>query len=406
MLQPPKLALKGRNILVGISGGIAAYKIPQLVRLLKASGANVRVITTEMALRFVTAETLSVVSENPVLTPFFDPEAKTWNNHVDLGLWADAMLIAPCGANTLSKLVNGQCDNLLLTAFLSARCPVWIAPAMDLDMFQNPAVQQNLKAFQNNGGHIIEPEEGPLASGLVGKGRMAEPETLAAVLIDHFCPSDSPWVGKTVLVTAGPTHEAIDPVRFIGNRSSGLMGIELAEHLARCGAQVHLVLGPTHLQASSWVETHRVESALDMLEACQHLQASCDMIIMAAAVADYRPETASKQKIKKSEASLELQLIPNPDILSQLSHQRSKDQCIVGFALETENAEAYGQAKLHKKKLDAIVINQAGPETGFGHSTNKVILLHANGQRMESPLMNKSQLAPLLIDTLAEWFYA
>jgi phosphopantothenoylcysteine decarboxylase/phosphopantothenate--cysteine ligase len=407
MLQIQKPALKGRNILLGISGGIAAYKTPHLVRLLKAQGANVRVITTEMALRFVTAETLSVVSENPVITPFFDPEAKTWNNHVDLGLWADAFLIAPCGANTLAKLVNGQCDNLLTTAYLSARCPVWIAPAMDLDMYTHSSVQTNLQSFAEKAGHsIIEPNEGPLASGLIGKGRMAEPEEITQVLIEHFCPSASAWSGKTILITAGPTHEAIDPVRFIGNRSSGRMGIELSKALANQGASVHLVLGPTHLEVPHWIQTHRVESAAEMHAACLKYQSECDWIFMAAAVADYRPVQAANQKIKKSEKDWTLDLIPNADILRDLSSNRPEGQRVIGFALETQEAETYGKSKLQTKGLDAIVINETGPHSGFGTQTNQVLILGAQGQRHETKTEEKSRIAQTIIDTLEEWFYA
>jgi phosphopantothenoylcysteine decarboxylase/phosphopantothenate--cysteine ligase len=407
MLQLQKPALKGRNILLGISGGIAAYKTPHLVRLLKAQGANVRVITTEMALRFVTAETLSVVSENPVISPFFDPEAKTWNNHVELGLWADAFVIAPCGANTLAKLVNGQCDNLLTTAYLSARCPVWIAPAMDLDMYTHASVQGNLQAFaEQEHQSIIEPNEGPLASGLIGKGRMAEPEEITQVLVDHFCPPNSAWAGKTVMITAGPTHEAIDPVRFIGNRSSGRMGIELAKALATQGAVVHLVLGPTHLEAPQWIQTHRVESAADMHARCLELQGESDWIIMAAAVADYRPAQSADQKLKKSEKDWSLDLVPNADILKDLSKRRPEGQRIIGFALETQDAEAYGKTKLQTKGLDAIVINETGLHTGFGTETNQVLILGANGQRHQTETEEKSRIAQTIIDTLEEWFYA
>jgi phosphopantothenoylcysteine decarboxylase/phosphopantothenate--cysteine ligase len=407
MLQLQKPALKGRNILLGISGGIAAYKTPHLVRLLKAQGANVRVITTEMALRFVTAETLSVVSENPVISPFFDPEAKTWNNHVELGLWADAFVIAPCGSNTLAKLVNGQCDNLLTTAYLSARCPVWIAPAMDLDMYTHASVQGNLQAFaEQEHQSIIEPNEGPLASGLIGKGRMAEPEEITQVLMDHFCPPHSAWAGKTVMITAGPTHEAIDPVRFIGNRSSGRMGIELAKALATQGAVVHLILGPTHLEAPQWIQTHRVESAADMHARCLELQGESDWIIMAAAVADYRPAQSADQKLKKSEKDWSLDLVPNADILKDLSKRRPEGQRIIGFALETQDAEAYGKTKLQTKGLDAIVINETGLHTGFGTETNQVLILGANGQRHQTETEEKSRIAQTIIDTLEEWFYA
>jgi phosphopantothenoylcysteine decarboxylase/phosphopantothenate--cysteine ligase len=278
---------------------------------------------------------------------------------------------------------------------------------MDLDMYTHSSVQTNLQSFAEKAGHsIIEPNEGPLASGLIGKGRMAEPEEITQVLIEHFCPSASAWSGKTILITAGPTHEAIDPVRFIGNRSSGRMGIELSKALANQGASVHLVLGPTHLEVPHWIQTHRVESAAEMHAACLKYQSECDWIFMAAAVADYRPVQAANQKIKKSEKDWTLDLIPNADILRDLSSNRPEGQRVIGFALETQEAETYGKSKLQTKGLDAIVINETGPHSGFGTQTNQVLILGAQGQRHETKTAEKSRIAQTIIDTLEEWFYA
>ena len=324
---------KNKRILLGVSGGIAAYKTPELVRLFKKSGAEVQVICTPSALQFVTLKTLSVVSERQALVDFFDEETGMCNHHVNLGLWADAMVIAPCGSNTLSKMVSGQCDNLLLTTYLSARCPVWIAPAMDLDMYLHPSVQEHLVTLQNRGVHLIDAEVGPLASGLEGKGRMAEPENIVTVLQSYFEAPNNAWKGKKVLVTAGPTYEAIDPVRFIGNRSSGLMGIEICHALIEKGAEVHLVLGPTSLPVSEDVHTVRVESALEMLLACQNLFPYCDVGIFAAAVSDYRVKEVQTEKVKKMNEEWTLDLIKNPDILQTLSLSKQAHQRCIGFAL-------------------------------------------------------------------------
>jgi len=397
--------IKNKNILIGITGGIAAYKIPLLVRLLKQSGANVQVICTEAALQFVTAKTLSVLSENKVHSEFFDPETHLWNHHVNLGLWADAFIIAPAGSNTLAKMVQGQCDNLLLTTYLSARCPVWVAPAMDLDMYQQPGVKLNLEILKSRGVHIIDAEEGPLASGLSGKGRMAEPETLFQILNDHFAPAITPWLGKKVLVTAGPTYEAIDPVRFIGNHSSGKMGISIAEALAELGANVELVLGPSHLNVSETrypgdISITRVGSAKEMLNVCKSLMELCDGLIMSAAVADYTPEAVSPEKIKKSDEEIVLKLIKNPDILFELSTSKRADQFAIGFALETQNGEEHALIKLHKKQLDAIVLNMVNENTGFQSDTNKIVIFDKNNQKFESDLKSKSDIAVYLIEKL------
>ena len=397
--------IKNKNILVGITGGIAAYKIPLLVRLLKQAGANVQVICTPSALQFVTAQTLSVLSENKVHYEFFDSETEMWNHHVNLGLWADAFIIAPAGSNTLAKMVQGICDNLLLTTYLSARCPVWVAPAMDLDMYEQPGVKLNLQTLAQRGVHIIEAEDGPLASGLIGKGRMAEPETLFEALNQYFAPPVTHWMNKKILVTAGPTYENIDPVRFVGNYSTGKMGIAIAEALAQFGADVELVLGPTHLSISGDrysgnINVTRIQSAKEMLEACQQKFNQCDGLIMSAAVADYAPKFVSSEKIKKSDDRFILEMVKNPDILMELSLHKNDQQFTVGFALETQFGEEHALQKLHKKNLDAIVLNMASDTTGFKSDTNKVVILTKNGQKNESELQSKSDIAVYLLNQL------
>ena len=394
---------KNKRILLGVSGGIAAYKTPELVRLFKKSGAEVQVICTPSALQFVTLKTLSVVSERQALVDFFDEETGMWNHHVNLGLWADAMVIAPCGSNTLSKMVSGQCDNLLLTTYLSARCPVWIAPAMDLDMYLHPSVQEHLATLQKRGVHLIDAEVGPLASGLEGKGRMAEPENIVSVLHSFFEAPHNAWKGKKVLVTAGPTYEAIDPVRFIGNRSSGLMGIEICHALVQKGAEVHLVLGPTTLSVSEDVHTVRVESAEDMLLACKNVFPTCDVGIFAAAVSDYRVKEIQTEKVKKSQEEWSLELVKNPDILQTLSLSKQAHQKCIGFALETHNAEAYALEKLHKKQLDAIVLNTVGENSGFQSVNNSVKIFTKNNQQFASDVRSKSDIATILLEKLDDW---
>lgn len=395
--------LKNKRILLGISGGIAAYKTPELVRLFKKSGAEVQVICTPSALQFVTLKTLSVVSERPALVDFFDEETGMWNHHVNLGLWADAMVIAPCGSNTLSKMVSGQCDNLLLTTYLSARCPVWIAPAMDLDMYLHPSVQEHLNTLKERGVHLIDAETGPLASGLEGKGRMAEPENILEVFKSHFEAPDNGWKGKQVMVTAGPTYEAIDPVRFIGNRSSGLMGIEIAKALITKGANVNLILGPTHLEVPEEVQLTRVESAQDMLSACENIFPNCDVGIFAAAVSDYRIKEVYTEKVKKSADNWNLELAKNPDILKTLSLNRKSHQKCIGFALETQNAENYALQKLQQKQLDAIVLNTVGENTGFQSEQNSVKIFTKNNQQFVTDLQSKSDIANILLEKLDDW---
>jgi phosphopantothenoylcysteine decarboxylase/phosphopantothenate--cysteine ligase len=311
--------LNKRKILLGVTGGIAAYKTPELVRLLRKAGAEVQVICTPSALQFVTLYTLTVVSERPALVDFFDEESGNWNHHVEMGLWADAMVIAPCGSNTLGKMAQGLCDNLLLTTFLSARCPVWVAPAMDLDMYKQSAVRENLTLLESRDVRVIDAEEGPLASGLEGKGRMAEPENIVTVLSEYFNPPYSQWNNKKVLVTAGPTYEHIDPVRFIGNHSTGAMGIEIAERLEELGASVHLVLGPTHLSPNDRIEVSKVTTAEEMLKFVNDIFPIMTEEFSLQPLPIINQRILLDQKIKKTEEALHIDLIPNKDILKELS---------------------------------------------------------------------------------------
>lgn len=389
--------LKGKNILIGISGGIAAYKTPYLVRLLKLAGAAVKVVLTESASQFVSPLTLATLSENPVPTKFVidgeDGEV-SWNNHVALALWADIMVIAPATANTLSKMAHGQSDNLLVVTYLSAKCPVFIAPAMDLDMYKHQSTLESLQKLEAFGNIIIAAEEGLLASGLSGAGRMAEPDTIVQFLTDYI-KGQQPLAGKRVLITAGPTYEPIDPVRFIGNHSSGQMGYELALSASRLGAGVTLIIGPSSIAFEEKNMTIvSVTTAMEMNEAVQAHFENSDVFIGAAAVADYRPAKVFDQKIKKEQhENPSIELVKNPDILGSLAAVK-KDQFMVGFALETENVLENGRKKLAAKKLDAIVLNSledAG--AGFGHATNKVQFLSKKHGLKEFPLKLKKEVA-------------
>ena len=379
------------NIVLGITAGIAAYKTPQLVRLLTKKEHNVKVILTENAKEFVTPLTLSTVSKNPVLTNFSSPEGN-WHSHVELALWADAMLIAPATANTIAKMAHGVCDNLLLATYFSAKAPVFIAPAMDLDMYAHPTVTENLIKLKSFGNHIIPATYGELASGLVGQGRMAEPEDIV-LFLENTLSKNLPLKGNKRLITAGPTYEAIDPVRFIGNFSSGKMGIALANEAVRQGAEVHLILGPsTEKNIHSQIHLHRVVSAQQMYEAAVIEFSTCDIAILAAAVADYTPETVASEKIKKKGGNLSLTLVPTVDILASLGKIKTT-QTLIGFALETENEVANAQTKLEKKNLDAIVLNSlrdAG--AGFGTDTNKVTFITKETQ-ISFPLKSKKEVA-------------
>ena len=387
------------NIVLGITAGIAAYKTPQLVRLLTKKEHNVKVILTENAKEFVTPLTLSTVSKNPVLTNFSSPEGN-WHSHVELALWADAMLIAPATANTIAKMAHGVCDNLLLATYFSAKAPVFIAPAMDLDMYAHPTVTENLIKLKSFGNHIIPVTYGELASGLVGQGRMAEPEDIV-LFLESALTENLPFKDKKILITAGPTYEAIDPVRFIGNFSSGKMGITLANEAVRQGAEVHLILGPSsEKNIHSQIHLHRVVSAQQMYEAAVTEFPTCDIAILAAAVADYTPETVASEKIKKKGGNLSLTLVPTVDILASLGKIKTT-QTLIGFALETENEVANAQTKLEKKNLNGIVLNSlrdAG--AGFGTDTNKVTFITKETQ-ISFPLKSKEEVAK---DILAQIF--
>ena len=395
---------KNKKIIVGVTGGIAAYKIPQLVRLLKKEGAEVQVVVTEAAKSFVTPQTLSVLSENPVLSDFFKNSQGEWNNHVHLALWADAIVIAPAGANTLAKMAHGLCDNLLMSVILSSRCPVWVAPAMDLDMWTHASTQANIKTLTSQGVNIIDPVDGELASGLSGKGRMAEPEQIFAVLESQLLPAPNYFTGKRVLVTAGGTQESIDPVRFIGNHSSGKMGFAIADALVQSGATVDIVYGSVSVALPENCAVYPTLSAKEMQTKCLALFPHCDILIMAAAVADFAPAEIASQKIKKSEDSITLTLKKNPDILSDLSGNKRQNQITIGFALETENENNNALGKLQKKNLDCIVLNsQSNPEAGFGVDTNAVTVFCNDGKQWQIPTASKTEVAAKLLQSLSEW---
>lgn len=387
--------LGGKNILLGITGGIAAYKTTFLVRLLIKAGANVKVILTDSASSFVSPLTLATLSKNPVLSSFVNEEEESvsWNNHVELGLWADLMLIAPATANTLSKMANGTCDNLLLASYLSAKCPVFFAPAMDLDMYKHPSSLATFEKLQSYGNIMIPATSGELASGLHGEGRMAEPEDILAFLKEYLS-SGLPLKGKKLLITAGPTYEAIDPVRFIGNHSSGLMGFELAKAAAAKGAEVVLVTGPSALNVDNDnISLKRVVSAEQMYDAVHEHFGNMDIVICAAAVSDYRPKVVADQKIKKKEDSLTLELVKNKDILLSLGEHK-KEQYLVGFALETENELENAKGKLAKKNLDAIVLNSLNDTgAGFGKATNKISFIDKNLTIKTFGLKTKAEVA-------------
>ncbi len=372
--------LSGKKVLLGVSGGIAAYKTATLVRLFIKAGAHVQVIMTPASKDFITPLTLSTLSKNPVHSTFYDEkdENAEWNNHVELGLWADLMLIAPATANTLSKMANGNCDNLLIATYLSAKCPIYFAPAMDLDMYKHPSTISSFSLLQKFGNIMIPAETGELASGLSGEGRMAEPENIIAFL-EKDLESKLPLRGKKVLITAGPTYEAIDPVRFIGNHSSGKMGFDIASRAAELGASVILISGPTHLNTKNYViNLIRVNSAQEMYDACHEHFSSADVAICAAAVADYRPKSVAKQKIKKEEAVLTIELEKTQDILASLGKIK-QNQFLIGFALETENEIENAKLKIQKKNLDLIVLNSLQDEgAGFGKPTNKITFIDKN----------------------------
>lgn len=396
--------LKGKHIILGITGSIAAYKAAYLLRLFIKQGAEVQVVMTPAGKEFITPVTLSSLSGKPVVSEFFTANTGEWHSHVDLGLWADAMIVAPATASTIGKMAHGIADNMLVTTYLSCKAPVFVAPAMDLDMYAHPSTRHNLELLRSYGNHIIEPATGELASHLTGKGRMEEPEQIVAVL-DRFFDRPQPLAGKRVLVTAGPTYEKIDPVRFIGNYSSGKMGFALAEACAEAGAEVTLVAGPVSL-TTSHASIHRVdvESAAEMYRAAVDAYDRADAAIMCAAVADYAPETVSDVKLKRSGDVRVLRLKPNPDIAAELGRRKRPGQCLVGFALETNDEESNARLKMEKKNLDFIVLNSlrdAG--AGFRCDTNKVTVIGREGEPVEIPCKLKTEVAADIVDILARY---
>lgn len=395
--------LKNKHIILGITGSIAAYKAAYLIRALVKKGAEVQVVITPAGKEFITPLTLSTLSSHPVISEFFSNRDGTWNSHVDLGLWADAMLIAPATASTIGKMANGIADNMLITTYLSCKAPVFVAPAMDLDMFAHSSTQQNLDRLRSFGNRIIEPTSGELASHLVGKGRMEEPDKIVAVLEDFFA-SRSQLEKKKIVITAGPTYEKIDPVRFIGNYSSGKMGFALAETCAQQGAEVTLIAGPVALKAvHPNIKRVDVESAEEMYQAAMKAFPESDAAILCAAVADYRPEIQATNKIKReTEGEMTLHLVPNKDIAASLGAIKRDKQLLVGFALETNNETTHATSKLKRKNLDFIVLNSlrdAG--AGFRCDTNKITIIDSNGQQTAYPLKSKQEVAEDIVNKLA-----
>ena len=398
--------LSGKKIVLGISGGIAAYKTATLVRLFIKAGAHVQVIMTPASKDFVTPLTLSTLSKNPVYSTFYKEEDENaqWNNHVELGLWADLMIIAPATANTLSKMANGNCDNLLIATYLSAKCPVYFAPAMDLDMYKHPSSIASFTALKSFGNIMIPAESGELASGLMGEGRMAEPENIVD-FIENDLESKLPLLGKKILITAGPTYEAIDPVRFIGNHSSGKMGFEIAKCAEKLGATVILISGPTHLTTQDLnINVVRVTSAQEMYDACHLYYDGVDVAICAAAVADYKPKLVAKQKIKKVEEEFTIQLEKTQDILAYLGRIKN-NQLLIGFALETENEIENAKLKIQKKNLDLIVLNSLQDEgAGFAKSTNKVTFIDKDFVIESMPLKSKELVAEDILNKVIAYY--
>ncbi|WP_295730406.1 bifunctional phosphopantothenoylcysteine decarboxylase/phosphopantothenate--cysteine ligase CoaBC [uncultured Muribaculum sp.] len=396
-------AIKGKHIILGITGGIAAYKSAMLVRLLVKAGAEVQVVMTPNAKEFITPVTLSTLSGKPVISEFFTANTGEWHSHVDLGLWADAMIVAPATASTIAKMANGVADNMLVTTYLSAKAPVFVAPAMDLDMMAHPSTVRNISLLRSYGNHIIEAQSGELASHLTGKGRMEEPERIVEVLEAYFS-GNCDYKGKHVLITAGPTYERIDPVRFIGNYSSGKMGYAIAGEAASRGATVTLVSGPVSIPApaDSAISVVRVESARQMLDACENVFPDADVAIMCAAVADYAPASPSDIKIKREgNEPPEIRLVKNPDIARTLGEKKHEGQILVGFALETDHEGDNAVAKMKSKNLDMIVLNSlrdAG--AGFSTDTNKVTVFTADGRTLPFPLKDKHEVAGDILDTI------
>jgi len=385
--------LQGKKIILGVTGSIAAYKSAQIIRLLVKEGAEVKVIMTALSKEFITPLTLATLAKNAVLVDFFDPTSGAWNSHVDLGIWADAFIIAPATANTIGKMASGIADNLLLTTYLSAKCPVFVAPAMDLDMFAHPAMTRNLNTLTSIGNYVIEPSFGELASGLEGKGRMEEPENIVRYLDDFF--TAKPLSGKKILITAGPTYEKIDPVRFVGNYSTGKMGYALAEVCAKQGADVCLISGPVQLKTvHPNIERFNVESANDMYVAVMDRFYGMDGAILCAAVADFTPVEEAQSKLKREKENLILELKPTQDIAASVGNMKTDSQFLVGFALETNNEEANAIGKIASKNLDFIVLNSLNDkEAGFGYDTNKISIIHRSGSKHEFELKSKNDVA-------------
>ncbi len=392
--------LQNKKILLGITGSIAAYKTAYMVRELVKQGAEVKVIMTETAKKFITPLTLATLSKNPISVEFFDPTNGNWNSHVKLGLWADVYIIAPASANTIAKMANGIADNLLLTTYLSCKCPVFVAPAMDLDMYAHEATQQNIKLLQNRGNYIIEATSGELASGLEGKGRMEEPSVIVNIIDEFF--NNKPLKGKKIIITAGPTYEKIDPVRFIGNYSSGKMGYAIAEECAQLGAEVILISGPVSLTPSHPNITKiSVESAQQMAEATKSEFVQCDVAILSAAVADFTPTDKQTSKIKREKHSLQIELKPTEDIAASIGKMKTDKQRIVGFALETNDEINNAVEKMNRKNFDFIVLNSLNDQfAGFGYDTNKISIISKDKVRKEFPLKSKKEVAKDIVDTL------
>ena len=395
------MSLENKKIIIGITGGIAAYKINYLVRDFVKAGAEVRIVMTKPTEDFVSPLTLSTLSRNKVYTDFYD-ENKTWNNHVELALWADVMLIAPCTANTLAKIANGICDNFLMAVYMSAKCPVIIAPAMDLDMYAHPVVTRNLNIIESFGHKIIPAEYGELASGLIGQGRLAEPETIFRTVGNEFTDTDAAFAGKKILITAGPTYENIDPVRFIGNHSSGKMGFDLAKEAAKRGAEVTLISGPSSQKTDDKnIDVYRVTSAQEMFDEVFKHYENTDIAIMSAAVADYTPKVKATEKIKKNEQELTIELIKNKDILRTMGEKKTH-QFLVGFALETQNEEENAKGKLVKKNLDMIVLNSLRDEgAGFANATNKIKIFTPT-EEQSFTLKSKEEVACDILNFIAQ----
>lgn len=396
--------LKGKKIVLGITGSIAAYKACLIIRGLIKQGAEVQTVITPAGKEFITPITLSALTHKPVISEFFSQRDGTWNSHVDIGLWADAMLIAPCTASTLGKMANGIADNMLITTYLSMKAPVFIAPAMDLDMYAHPSTQQNLKRLQSYGNIIIEPQSGFLASGLEGKGRMEEPDAIVKVLDEFFEEDKDSLLGKKIMITAGPTYEKIDPVRFIGNYSSGKMGFALAEECARRGADVTLISGPVSLECSKRIKRINIESCSEMYNATVNEFKDCDAAILCAAVADFRPKSVAENKIKREKDDLTIQLCPTNDIAAELGRQKNENQLLVGFALETNDEEFNAKNKLERKNLDFIVLNSTRNEGTTFRSDDNQIEIITNDEIKKFEKKNKKYVAADIINELCNLF--